>query len=403
MKNRIVIIFLFVIAVFSSCNDKCFYYENEVISTEVLMDLSEIKGSFKITQDYAIGKPGNIYSYDKYLLVAEKFKGIHILDNSTPSNPTPIKFIELKGNENFAVRNNVLLADNGPDLLSIDLSNLNDIKILSRTENINTQNIRGNKFVVGYETSIQKVKRECSNGSRWAREDAMASSTTSSGSNSTGKGGSMSKFAIVNNFLYMVNSSEMIPVDISNPAKPVSKLKMGLASGNVETLFPYNSYLYMGTSDGILVYNTAGSAETPNFISNIRHILGCDPVIVDKDVAFSTVRGGTACRTTNLSQLNIYNVANPSQSYLIRSEPMTEPYGLGIKDDLLFVCQGKNGLFVYQYDQGNLSFKHSYPDIHAFDVIVNGNILIVTADNGLFQFDISDKNNVVYLSKLVNF
>ena len=51
----------------------------------------------------------------------------------------------------------------------------------------------------------------------------------------------------------------------------------------------------------------------------------------------------------------------------------------------------------------NLSLRHSYPEIHAFDVIVNGNILIVTADNGLFQFDISSKDNITYLSKLADF
>ena len=84
---------------------------------------------------------------------------------------------------------------------------------------------------------------------------------------------------------------------------------------------------------------------------------------------------------------------------------MEEPYGLGIKDDLLFICQGFKGLYVYNYDKNtyNVTLRHSYPDIHAFDVIVNGNTLIITADNGLFQFDISNKDNLVYQSKLVNF
>src|SRR6188768_864103 len=99
----------------NGCEDKCYYYEEQISYEEVLQPLADIKASFKVTEDFEITKPGNIYTYNNYLLVAEKFKGIHILDNSSPSNPVKIKFIELKGNENFTVVNNVLLADNGPD------------------------------------------------------------------------------------------------------------------------------------------------------------------------------------------------------------------------------------------------------------------------------------------------
>jgi hypothetical protein len=76
-----------------------------------------------------------------------------------------------------------------------------------------------------------------------------------------------------------------------------------------------------------------------------------------------------------------------------------------VKENLVFVCQGTKGLFVYNWSKNSnqVSLRHSYPDIHAFDVIVNGNVLIVTADNGLFQFDITNPDNITYMSKLANF
>lgn len=391
------------IILMNGCEDKCFYYIDREHFEPVLQPLSEIKSSFGVQSDYQITKPGNIYTYNQYLLVSEKTKGIHILDNTNPANPIPLKFIQLKGNTNFSVVNGILLADNGPDLVSIDISDLEHIELVNREENINNENIRGDQFIVDYVRTIKKEKVECTTNSR---NRGFMSDVSSSGGGgnpiSTGKGGSMSKFAVIDNFLYIVNSSELMPFDVTNPSKPLKKLKVGLTASNIETLFPYKSYLYMGASDGVHIYNTSTSKASPSFVSTITHFFGCDPVIVDKDFAFSTIRGGTECRTNNVSALNIYNVINPSNSYQVHSVNLETPYGLGIKDDLLFICQGTKGLFVYNWDINtqSVSFRHSYPDIHAFDVIVNGNTLIVTADNGLFQFDISSKDNIVYLSKL---
>lgn len=405
MKTTIsrILVSLTLIFLLNGCEDKCFYYVDRVNFDPILQPLSEIKSSFEVQSDYAISKPGNIYSYKNYLLVSEKTKGIHILENSNPANPLPLKFIQLKGNTNFSVVNDILLADNGPDLVSIDIHDLNDIRLVNREENINNENIRGDQFIVNFVRTIKKEKVECSNNGR--NRGFMSDGISSSGGAnpiSTGKGGSMSKFAVIDNFLYIVNSSELMPFDVTNPSKPLKKLKIGLAASNIETLFPYKTFLYMGASDGVHIYNTGASKESPGFVSTITHFYGCDPVIVDRDYAFSTIRGGTTCRTTNVSALNIYNVSNPISSNWVNSMNLEEPYGLGIKDDLLFICQGTKGLYVYNWNiqTQNVSLRHSYPDIHAFDVIVNGNTLIVTADNGLFQFDISSKDNIVYLSKL---
>lgn len=391
--------------VLNGCKDKCFYYIDKDYYDPVLQPLSDIQSSFGVEEDFTIGKPGNIYIYDHYLLVGERTRGIHILDNSNPASPIPLKFIQLKGNSNFTVVNRVILADNGPDLVSIDISDLDHIQLVNREVNVNTENIRGDKFIVDYNKTTKKEKVECSNNNGRRFLSTTADAGASANAFNTGKGGSMSKFAVIDNYLYIVNSSELMPYNVSNPSKPVKQLKMGLNASNIETLFPYKSYLYMGASDGVHIYNTQSSKAAPAFVSTLTHFFGCDPVIVDKDYAFSTIRGGTACRSNNISALNIYDVKDPAYSFNVRMQSMIEPYGLGIKDDLLFVCQGKNGLYVYDWDIStkNLTFRHNYPEIHAFDVIVNGNSLIVTADNGLFQFDISSKDNIVYLSQLAAF
>jgi len=77
-----------------------------------------------------------IYYKDSLLFVGESQKGVHVIDNSDPFNPERIKFIEIIGNSDIAIKGNVLYANNLSDLISLDISNLDDIKLLSRVEDV---------------------------------------------------------------------------------------------------------------------------------------------------------------------------------------------------------------------------------------------------------------------------
>lgn len=389
---------------FNSCSDKCYYYEEVTVYEEILADASDVKNSFGVVNDFAIKKPGNIYTYNSYLFVAEKNEGIHILNNSNPASPIPLKFIKLKGNSNFAVAGDVLLADNGADLLSINFSDLENIKIDKRTENINPDIVRAdNKVVAGYNETKVKKKMSCDNNDRFMMNAAEANPGSVA---HAGKGGSMARFAVVGNFLYVTHSAVLLPVEITNPSNPVKKLAISFSNRNVETIFPYKDYLYFGTTSGVLVYDCAASPETPVYRKTLTHALGCDPVVVSEDICFSTVRNNIVCRGGNtINAMFIYNVSNINSPLYLRNIPMENPYGLGVKGNLIFVCQGDKGLSVYDWDPTStmVTLKHNYEDIHAYDVIVNGNTLIVTAENGLFQFDCSNPDNIKYLATLSTF
>lgn len=400
---------LFIAAIgvlFNSCEDKCYYYEEVTEYQEILMDADEVKNSFAVVSDYTIKKPGNIYSYQNYLLVAEQNEGIHILNNTNPASPVPLKFIKLKGNSNFAVANDVLLADNGADLLSINIADLGNIRIDKRTENINPDILRpGNKVIAGYNAVKVKRKKSCDEDRSFNRSMMFASSAGAS-IISSGKAGSMAKFAVVNNYLYIAHESKLQPVNISNPINPVKLPAVDFVSNDIETIFPYKNYLYFGTSSGVLIYDCGSNPEVPVYRKTLTHALGCDPVVVSDDYCFSTVRNNTTCRNGNtVNAMYVYKVDNINAPLYVRNVALKSPYGLGVKNNLIFICQAENGLTVYNWDKttNQATLKHSYPDIHAFDVIVNDNTLIVTADNGLFQFDCTDPDNIRYLATLSNF
>jgi hypothetical protein len=78
---------------------------------------------------------GKIYVRGNYVFVNEINKGIHVINNQNPANPQVISFIAIPGNVDIAVKGNVLYADNAVDLVTLDISNPADVKLLKRIEN----------------------------------------------------------------------------------------------------------------------------------------------------------------------------------------------------------------------------------------------------------------------------
>ena len=72
----------------------------------------------------AISNPSKIYLYKNFLLVNEAQKGVHIIDNRDPRNPIPLNFLQIIGNNDVAVKNGVLYADQFENLVTVHLDSL---------------------------------------------------------------------------------------------------------------------------------------------------------------------------------------------------------------------------------------------------------------------------------------
>lgn len=86
----------------------------------------------RFTSPRSLKNPGKIYSVGPYLLINEKYEGIHVFDNSSPVSPVPLGFLTMRGNTEVAVRDNVLYADHLTDLVALNIENWNDIREISR-------------------------------------------------------------------------------------------------------------------------------------------------------------------------------------------------------------------------------------------------------------------------------
>jgi hypothetical protein len=200
---------------------------------------------------------------------------------------------------------------------------------------------------------------------------------------SVGQGGSMTRFAVSNNYLYLVNSYSILVFDINqNTFEAINEVSIGFG---LETIFAKGDYLYLGANDAMYIYSIA-DPESPSFIFRYTHIESCDPVVVQGNRAYVTLRSGNRCNRGN-NALEIIDITNPHQPRLVANYPMLSPHGLGVSGNTLFLCEGKHGLKVFDIsDEQSIQLLAYKNDLFAYDIIVEQAQVTVTGEDGIFQF-----------------
>jgi hypothetical protein len=121
----------------SGCEEKYHYdgcHEPILISQKVLREEYP-----KIQEGKAIAKAAKIYNYKDgdILLINERNKGIHVVDNRIKHRVTKSDyFINIPGNVDMAVKDGYLYADSFSDLVVFDIHDISNIKIVSRKESV---------------------------------------------------------------------------------------------------------------------------------------------------------------------------------------------------------------------------------------------------------------------------
>jgi len=212
----------------------------------------------------------------------------------------------------------------------------------------------------------------------------------------TGKGGSTARFAVTATHLYAVEDDALKVYQImANGA--LEKLNEIELNPGVETIFARDHWLYLGTVDAMITCDITAPAS-PLYVSSYAHFVSCDPVVVQDTLAFVTLRT-YGCRPTNTNQLEIINIKNPQQPFMVSSYSLNSPYGLGVDGDLLFVCEGASGLTVLNVkDPMNVQLIKRYDEDDAYDVIPNDGNLILTGKDGVAQYDYTDPGAIKKLS-----
>ncbi|MBK7030577.1 MAG: hypothetical protein IPH45_15840 [Bacteroidales bacterium] len=213
----------------------------------------------------------------------------------------------------------------------------------------------------------------------------------------TGEGGSLARFTIVGDYLYVVNESSLSTFSLLlNPFEPVKVDDEYLGFG-AETIFPYGNELLLGTQSGMYIYDITNPAQ-PTKITLFQHIRSCDPVVAENGYAYITLNSNNQTCWRGLNEMQVVNIQNPNDAYLLSSYAMSSPQGLDIHSDTLFVCD--QGLKMLDVSNKNNPKELKYiNNIVAEDVIyTNGRLLIIGA-NGFHQYAINS-NGLTKLSTI---
>jgi hypothetical protein len=398
----------------SSCTDKV--YETFTANAPVYLSYGDLRSAVKMTAAHELNNPGKIYFKDQYIFINEKMKGVHVFDVSDPKNPQNKGFIEIPGNVDIAIKDNILYADSYVDLVSIDVSNFAGIKEVGRVQKVfpYTLPIYDTKYPIAKldetkgivtDWEIKTVRQEIEqryypiyyNNSKYLYYDAASISSGIGGASGTtyGVSGSMARFGLYKNMLYTVDQYNLYTFKL-NSSSDVTLLNTSMLGWNVETIFITDNHMFLGTQNGMIVQSLE-VPERPSLVGTFSHITSCDPVVIKGDLAFVTLKGGNTCRGT-VNQLDVIRMSNAYSKFdLLKTYPMYGPQGLGIDDDLLFICDGDAGLKIYNAADPMTITNNmiaSFPLINAYDVIPMNNYLFMIGEEGFTLYDYSSIQNI---------
>lgn len=384
------------------------------ILTPVYESKDIVLANIKNNTPQSIQAPGKIFLYGNYIFLNEVDKGVHIIDNSNPSNPIKKAFIKIPGNVDIAVKGNTLYADMYADLISVDISDPLNVKLLKDVPGVFQDRNYYNGMYGYFVPDPNKVIVD------WIRKDTtveekptsrrfitldfvsvgtpLAQAMSPVAKSATGIGGSLARFSIVNDQLYAVESHNLKVISIANPSDP--KLTKNIFAGfDIETIYPLKDKLFLGSMNGLYIFDIS-NPENPVSKGTFSHARACDPVVADDNYAYVTLREGTTCGPAK-NELLIVDIKNITSPTLTKTYSMNRPSGLSIDGNMLFICDGTAGLKIYNASNvSNIDLVKQFKTIEPHDVIAwNKNAIVVTKE-GLYQFDYSNAANIRLRSRL---
>lgn len=227
---------------------------------------------------------------------------------------------------------------------------------------------------------------------------ALTSGCCGAGGGDAGPGpvsqsGSTAAMLIHRNAMYVLDHYILKVFDISEGVNP--RLVEEIPLSAPETLFIHEDHLYIGGATAVAIWDISDPLN-PLDVTIYQHLRGCDPVVVEDATGYVTLRGHHTCNS-NENRLEIIDFSDPANPEKISHYPMAFPHGLAKTPDFLAVCQEHYGLSLLDVEDPHRVVEIAkYPGILCFDAIFSRNNLILTATDGIYQFEASDR----YLDQL---
>jgi len=119
-----------------SSSDDCSRSFRGTVANPVYLSYQDLRNSVVIEGPRDLEAIGRVYLYQNHIFLNQRNTGIHILDNTDSSSPVNVGFIAIPGNTEVNIADNNLYADSYIDLLTFDISNLSNIFLVAREQDI---------------------------------------------------------------------------------------------------------------------------------------------------------------------------------------------------------------------------------------------------------------------------
>jgi len=355
-----------------------------------------------------IDAAGKIYRKDPWLFVNDIDKGIHIIDNSDPRHPAQVAFLSIPGNQDIAVRGNILYADMYTDLLAIDISDPHHVKLIGDLPHTFPYRYYVNGTVmdslhvatdwIKKDTTVIVSTQPINPGGVCVNCLYSAESLAPSAGKSSGTGGSMARMTLIDDHLYAIAEPHSLSsISLNNSGVPALASNQYIGF-DLETIFPFQDKLFLGSKEGVYMFGISDHPDKPVSLGQFLHGRSCDPVVTDGNYAYITLHEGTMCGGAS-NELDVVNIQDPAHPGVAKIYPMTKPQGLSKDGNLLFVCDSTSG--VKLFDASDPQALRSIAKIgkgSPYDVIAGGNRLLVVDATGLYQYDYSNTRQIDLLS-----
>ncbi|MDR1667827.1 MAG: hypothetical protein LBS03_09095 [Bacteroidales bacterium] len=120
--KRIVLLLLIILFSGSGWTGR-YEYERDTTYIAIFMSRTDLENSVSfLPGERELKNTGKIYYRSPYIYINERYKGVHVINNSDPAYPVCEGFILAPGCIDMAVKGDIMYLDNAVDLVSFDLT-----------------------------------------------------------------------------------------------------------------------------------------------------------------------------------------------------------------------------------------------------------------------------------------
>lgn len=328
--------------------------------------------------------PGKIRLSGNILFVNDRYRGVHIFDIGNPALPVRLAALAVAYNVDIAVKGDALYADSNGSLRIYDISQPANPRFVRAIPDACTS--------AGYDpddTADDGFQFGCAGDCLGSEDDC-----------GIGWPVSLTRFALVGDFLYSSRERQLKIFSVTAATNPVAAGEIGMG-WHIESIIaaPDRELLFLG-GDSLVHVCSITNRVAPVPVAQLVHARPFDPVVVQGDHAYVTLRYSYYDGLPS-SRLEIINISDSTNMQVVTNVALDAPSGLAAAGDHLYVCDWYAGLEIYDIsDPANTFRAGGLSGVYGDDVLVAGQLLIVAGSSGVRIFNIADPLNPVLLATL---